>query len=522
MKKEINTNYNITVTGRGDAVHIECGVKENLLEAMIRQGIFVSASCGGRGTCGKCRLQLIKGKLDISTFDRAVFSEGELKEGYRLSCKAIPKSDCTIKLTTGDEADFEVITDCQKTAKAKSIIAEDCAIAIDIGTTTIVVTLIELSSGNALWTYSTVNKQRVYGADVITRIQASNAGKKDALRESIQKDLLVGIRTVIGKTGIIKEKIKKVTIAGNTTMGHLLLGYSCETLGFYPFIPVNIKETILSFEEVMGCDELEVPVVLLPGISTYVGGDIVAGLLSCNFDITQAPCLLIDLGTNGEMAIGNKDKIIVTSTAAGPAFEGGNISCGVGSIAGAICNIDIEEKLNYRTIGDKTPIGICGTGVIELVFELIKAGLVDDTGLLEETYFEDGYTVATDETGKRITFTQRDIREIQLAKAAVRAGIELLIRRYEISYEDIDTVYLAGGFGYKVNIEKAVGIGLLPKELTGKIKAIGNSSLGGAIKYLLEDKAVDRMKHIIGVTSEINLSNDKDFNELYINQMYFE
>lgn len=516
-------SYKITVTGRENVSELQCGEKESLLEAMVRQGIYVSAACGGRGTCGKCKLQLSEGELEITAFDRAKLSEKELQEGYRLSCKAYPVSDCTVRLVSGNEEDFEIIAGNQSPAGEKADYQEDCAVAIDIGTTTIAVSLVGLRDKNTLKTFSTVNKQRAYGADVIARIQASNAGKKEALRESIRKDLTGGIISVIEGAGIAKEQVKKIAIAGNTTMGHLLMGYSCETLGVYPFTPVNIAETTLPFKEVFGTDYLKAPVTLLPGISTYVGGDIASGLLACDFDRIEHPCLLIDLGTNGEMAIGNRDRIIVTSTAAGPAFEGGNISCGVGSVAGAICNVDIiGDSPDCRTIGGSTPIGICGTGVIETVSELVRNKLVDETGLLSEEFFEAGYELAKDRDGKEITFTQRDIREIQLAKAAVRAGIELLIGRYGIGCDDIDTVFLAGGFGYKMNIGKAVGIGLIPQELTGKIKAIGNSSLSGAVRYLTEEAAHERMEHILSISTEINLSNDKAFNDLYVDFMYFE
>ncbi len=516
-------NYKITVTGRGEEIILNCMEKENLLEAMTRQGIYMSAACGGRGTCGKCKIQLIEGNLKITFSDKKVFSKDELNDGCRLSCQAYPEADLTIKLTAGDEADFEVVTDLGRTSQQKRKKDDSYAIAIDIGTTTIAISLIEVTSGDNLWTYTTVNKQRAYGADVIARMQASNNGKKQELRECIQKDLLSGIQAVVAKTGIEKEQIQKLAIAGNTTMGHLLLGYSCETLGIFPFTPVNINTIVLPFEEVLESDYLKIPVILLPGISTYVGADIAAGLLACDYDRAEKPSLLIDLGTNGEMAIGNKDKILVSSTAAGPAFEGGNISCGVGSIAGAICNIEgVGDQLTFKTIGDKPPVGICGTGVIEIVSELVKAGLVDETGLLDEEYFETGYQIAEDKAGNKINFTQRDVREIQLAKAAVRAGIEILVRRYGVGYEEIDTVYLAGGFGYKINIGKAIEVGLLPKELEGKIKAIGNSSLGGAVKYLTQNNTPDRMKHIIETSDEINLSNDKDFNDLYVEYMYFE
>ena len=533
------TKVNIKVLTGEELSLFECRENESILDAMIRQGQYVSAVCGGRGTCGKCKIQLLKGKLDITPQDMDIFNKVELESGYRLSCKAYPKEDCILRLIVGDESDFEAISSFQAdsikhsynlvdkstkegSGKVSTLVDDSYAIGIDIGTTTIAVNLIGTVSHRIVKSFTTVNKQRIYGADVITRIKASNDGKKEQLKNIIRKDLLNGIRVVIEDSNIITDKITKLAIAGNTTMVHLLMGYSCETLGVFPFTPVNIDMIELPFHELFASNYLNIPVVLLPGISTYVGGDIVAGLLACGFDNKVNPCILIDLGTNGEMAIGNKERILVSSTAAGPAFEGGNISCGVGSIAGAICNISIvDKKVEYQTIGDKTPIGICGTGVIEITSELRKEGLIDETGLFVADYFDSGYEIALEKIENQIIFTQKDVREMQLAKAAIRAGIEILLRRYGISYDEIDTVYLAGGFGYKLNIEKAVHIGMLPNEFRGKIKAIGNSSLAGAIQYLTDEDA-DRIGKIRSIAEEINLSNDKDFNQLYVEYMYFE
>lgn len=306
-------------------------------------------------------------------------------------------------------------------------------------------------------------------------------------------------------------------------MGHLLMGYDCDTLGVYPFTPVNIDFIEGSFQEILGNDLLDASTVLLPGISTYVGGDIVSGLLSLGFDSREQVCLLVDLGTNGEMALGNRDKIMVTSTAAGPAFEGGNISCGMGSVAGAICSVKIEDgTVSVKTIRDQAPVGLCGTGVVETVAELVKEEIVEDSGLLDEEYFEDGFLLAKDPEGKEIVFTQQDVREIQLAKAAVRGGVETLLVRYGISYDDVHKVYLAGGFGYKLDTEKAIAIGMFPEEFQGKIEAIGNSSLAGAVEYLTEQDSRERIGKILSVSTEINLSADKDFNEFYMDSMFFE
>lgn len=504
------------------------GQKESILEVMLRNNLHLNASCGGKGNCGKCKIRLFEGNLEATAQDKVKFTEEELAMGYRLSCYAFPKEDCIICLEAGDEADFEILVD-QPSERSLFTEVEDTAygVAIDIGTTTIAISLVGLMSKRTLHTYTTINKQRGLGADVISRMLASNEGKNKLLQEMVRNDLLEGIRESINETKINQSLVKKITIAGNTTMGHLLMGYSCESLGAYPFIPVNIGTIQQSFSEIFESDYLDASVTLLPGISTFVGADIVAGLINCSFDESEESCLLIDLGTNGEMAIGNKNKILVTSTAAGLAFEGGNISCGIGSISGAISDFTIDgNQSSYHTIHGKPPIGICGTGVIEITSEILKTGIIDETGLLEEKYFTEGYEITTEghndnNEGNKIVFTQRDIREIQLAKAAVRAGIEILIRRYGITYHQINTVYLAGGFGYKINIEKAIHIGLLPKELAGKIKAIGNSSLAGAKLYLLEKDAKDRIKNIISVAEEINLANDKDFNDLYVDNMFF-
>lgn len=512
----------ITISGQGADILIDCRENESLLEAMTRQQIYVDGACGGRGTCGKCKVLLLEGDIAVTSFDRKVLTQQELAKGWRLSCKAYPSSDCRVRQSPGTDGDYKAVTDFQRTEETKQGQGE-YAIAIDIGTTTIAVGLLDTGSAELTAVDTELNQQRAYGADVISRIQASNQGKAEVLRKSIQRDLLEGIRLVSRKSGIDKGRICRAAIACNTTMGHLLLGYSCEALGTYPFTPVNIAQIILPFREVFDSEELDIPVTILPGISAFVGGDVVSGLYACDMDQAKAPVLMIDLGTNGEMAIGNQDRILVSSAAAGPAFEGGNISCGIGSVAGAISRVSLhQEGLEYQTIGGCEPVGICGTGVIELICELRKGKLIDETGLLEDQYFEEGFPVADASQGRKLFFTQKDIREIQLAKAAIRAGLDLLISRYGASYEAIDKVYLAGGFGDQMNTEKAVAIGLLPRELSDKLEAVGNSALGGTVKYLTHREASERMKHILALSKEISLANDPEFYERYILAMNFE
>lgn len=494
---------------------------QSLMEGLIEAGYQFSAACGGKGRCGKCRVQLLEGNVPATAEDESVFSEKELAEGWRLSCRMYPKEDIKVGFALNDESRFEVLGG--GTAVAQGEERENAYdVAVDIGTTTIAMELIGCDSGRVLGTAAFINSQRVYGADVITRIKASMDGKKEELRKHIRQDLGRGLKELVKKAGISLSDIRKVIISGNTTMGHLLMGYDCDSLGVFPFTPVNIDFIRGTAEEILGIEGTKAEVVLLPGISTYVGGDIVSGLYACGFDREEEICMLIDLGTNGEMGIGNREKMLVTSTAAGPAFEGGNISWGAGSVAGAICSVKINgADVEYKTIQDEAPMGICGTGVVETVAELVKEELVDEMGSLDEDYFDDGFPLAKTPDGREIVFTQQDVREIQLAKAAIRAGVETLVLRYGITKEQVKKVYVAGGFGYKLDKEKAIAIGMLPEEFADKIETVGNSSLAGARQYLRDADGEERLSRIVETSEEIGLSTDKDFNEFYMDGMMF-
>lgn len=496
---------------------------ESLMNALIREGYYMSAPCGGKGRCGKCGIQVLEGEAPVSHEDEKRFSTQELENGWRLSCRLYPAEDLKIAFTLNDESRFEILSDC-KNEETDTVFEENgYDIAVDIGTTTIAMELLGKDSGRNLHTVTCINSQRAYGADVISRIQASVDGKKEELQNSIRQDLLKGIRQLTKEAGISLKKVERVAIAGNTTMGHLLMGYDCDTLGVYPFEPVNIDFIKGAFGELLGSEECDAKVELLPGISAYVGGDIASGLYACGFDKSEEICLLVDLGTNGEMALGNKDRILVTSTAAGPAFEGGNITWGTGSVAGAICSVKIQDReASVKTIQNKPPVGICGTGVVETAVELVKAGIVEETGLMDEDYFDDGFPLARTDDGRTIVFTRKDVREIQLAKAAIRAGAETLMLRYGVKKEQIARVYLAGGFGYKLDKDKAIAIGMFPAEFRDRIETVGNSSLSGAAAYLKNSDGEEVLNQLIEASSEINLSADKDFNKFYMDYMMFE
>lgn len=523
------------VTGEKETV-IKGRKTDSLLKTLQEHDIFIPAVCGGRGTCGKCSVRFTYGVVEPSEEDRKFFSKEKLEEGYRLACKAYPVQSCTVILDERESSGFFVLTDEGTADPAYGASQDDSAeqkedvqiqgnpadvsygIAVDIGTTTIAMQLLELPEGRQADVFTDINRQRAYGADVISRIEASNAGQKEELRKSICEQLAAGFHKLTdGK----ERKVSRMVIGGNSTMIHLLMGYSCETLGVYPFTPVDISLTHTTCRELLGLQDQEFDVMICPGVSTYVGGDITAGMYALDFDKREKPCVLVDLGTNGEMAIGCKDRIMVTSTAAGPAFEGGNIVCGTGSIPSAICKVELDgEKVKLETIGNEEPCGICGTGVIDAVYELKKEEIMDETGLMEDPYFEDGLLLSEKNGG--IRFYQKDVRELQLAKSAVRAGLETLISKYGITYDDIEHIYIAGGFGYQMDVQKAAHIGLLPAECLDKISAAGNTCLKGTIKALTDENAEERLRHLSGLASEVQLSNDKEFQEFYMEYMYFE
>lgn len=499
----------VTVIKGNQKKEIEVAEGQSLLDALVGQHVFLQAPCGGTGKCGKCKVQVVEGELPITAKDEALLTAEECTKGVRLACCAYPQEACTIVLQ--EEGQYEAIATYTGKGQKEAVNETTYGIAIDIGTTTIALALVGMESGATIETVTLQNHQSAYGADVISRIQAANNGKLTELQNVVYADLKNGIATLLQKASVGESSVEKIVIAANTTMVHLLLGYSCETLGMAPFTPVNLGPV---FDD---------KAWIFPSISTFVGGDIVSGLLACGVDGLERPALFLDLGTNGEIALGNKKGITVASTAAGPAFEGGNLSCGVGSIEGAVCGVVLDggKVKNLTTISNGTPCGICGTGVVELVAELLREELLDETGLLEEEYFEEGFSIAEGTHGS-VKLTQKDIREVQLAKAAIRAGIETLMAECDVTPEQLQTVYVAGGFGYKLNLEKAIQIGLLPESFAGKMVAVGNSSLAGAVLCLQQEKNKERAIKLRDDAKELSLSDNRIFQELYIESMMFE
>jgi uncharacterized 2Fe-2S/4Fe-4S cluster protein (DUF4445 family) len=395
-------------------------------------------------------------------------------------------------------------------------------IGVDIGTTTIVTALIDLLSGQILDRVSMINKQREFGADVISRMQRASKGELPQLTGRVRQQISESVAELRSKNAVRAQDICRMAIAGNTTMMHLLMGFSCATLGQYPFTPVTLDFISCVYPELFEGD-LSCEVTILPGISTYVGADITAGIFFTDMHRSAEPTALMDIGTNGEMALMVAGKLLCTATAAGPAFEGGNIQWGTGSIPGAISQVAWRDgKFEIKTIGNRAPAGICGSGVVDAVYEGLRSGQKEGSGRFNTAVPASGIFLAKTTDGQDINFCQKDVRELQLAKSAIRSGLDALIRHAGLSYDDIKTLYVAGGFGYNLNFNSGVGIGLIPKELHSKIRLIGNSSLGGAVRYLMDRHSEESINTIVGMAGEYSLPEDSYFNEMFVENITFD
>ncbi|MBE3090839.1 MAG: DUF4445 domain-containing protein [Candidatus Atribacteria bacterium] len=419
-------------------------------------------------------------------------------------------------------------------------------IAFDIGTTTVAGYLIDLESGEELFAVAKTNPQIIHGDDVISRIGFAQQSKGGL--EKLQKEIVVTLNEIIRETTqkaeIDKSNIYETVIVGNTCMHHLFLGLNPINLAPSPYIPV-IKEILsLKVKDIPGLSlNPTANIYMLPNISAFVGADILAGILSTSMWRQDKTVLFVDLGTNGEVVLGSKGELWACSTAAGPAFEGSRISSGMRAAEGAIDKVKIDNKsIIYKVIEDGKVRGICGSGLIDLIAELLKLGLINKSGKLidrEEGNFElseeikrritkekegNRFLLAkSDETiiGKPIYLTQKDIREVQLAKAAVYAGIKILLKEVNILPEDIQEILLAGAFGNFIDKKSAVRIGLIPNLPLKKIESVGNAAGRGAEITLCSNKLRELSQEISKKVKYIELSSRPDFQEEFIKAMIF-
>ena len=584
-------------------------------DAASWNGIAIDSTCGGYGTCKKCRIQVTTGEVEPSKLDYRAFTESEIKAGWRLACLVRAAKDVTLDvppLTTRPKAAtvgvgrqvilrpavqkryveleeptlhdqrtdivrlFDAIDDIEATVslaamrnlpkvlrssyfKVTAVFVDQelidieagdttelrYGIAYDLGTTTVVATLLDLNTGTPVAVKSMLNKQQPFGADVISRISATmmDTTALDRLRGFAQQTLAELSAEVCEEAGVDPLNVYEVALAGNATMTQLALGIDPEPLGVAPFIMVSA-----SFPDVQA-SELGINVhprakaVIMPSLGAYVGGDIVAGALASGMDRDKRLRLFIDVGTNCEIILGDGDKILATAAPAGPAFEAASIKCGVRAASGAIETIKVVDgDLEIGTIENTKAIGLCGSGLVDACASLVQLGLLDNSGrfvtpeqaaiaapkvahrLVEregERVFVLTWGGAEGDLNDCVFLTQRDVRELQFAKAAIATGWALLLEEFGVAESEIQQVLLAGSFGSYLSPASAVKIGLVPKLPVMRIVSAGNVAGEGAKMVLLSAQERNGAMALLDEIDYIELSDRADFNDKFVERLSF-
>ena len=489
----MKVNVTVLMDGRETVIPAQTG--ETILEALARAGIAVSAPCGGLGRCRKC----------------AVRATGELacEDGARLDGQTVRA--CRTRLT-GD-ARVRVSESKAEILKTGVSAGEETdgeaglGVSVDVGTTTLAAYLVERSTGRVLAFDARLNPQRPHGADVISRLSFAIESEENAAL--LQREILAAIdemtRSMLERAGRAGEEIRCRALVGNTVMMHLLGGYPARPLAFAPFTPAY---TALHEKELGG-----VRTILGGCISGYVGADTLAAALACGLDERDENAMLIDIGTNGEIMLKKDGRCFACSCAAGPAFEGAHIACGTGAVAGAIDHARVENgEIVYTTIGGGEATGICGSGLIDLTAALLERGDITPMGRMTGDV----------RLSERVYLARSDIREVQLAKAAIASGIRILAEQAGAALADIEKVYLAGGFGNFIGLDSACRIGLLPAALRAKIVPVGNAAGSGSVRLLVSEQARRRAEALRKATRCVELAATPDFNDVYTDELLFE
>lgn len=473
---------------------------QTLMDALRAAGAAIDAPCGGKGTCGKCRV-LVGGREEHAC-------------QYRLTGPVV---------VTLPEAGGALILSSGYAAPIAADGSSRYALAFDIGTTTVVCFLLDGGTGAVLAHATCLNPQSVYGADVISRIEYELAHRDGTLSEEIRRCLASLTREASEKAGVKPEEITMAAVVGNTAMHHLLLELDVQPLVVPPYEP-SVREGLeleAGFLPIAPEGRLRV----LPNIAGFVGADTVACMEAVDFDRLEKLTLLVDIGTNGEMVLGDRHRRLACSTAAGPAFEGAKIEFGMRAAAGAIQHVAFEEGVVVcSVIGSGRATGICGSGLLDALSALLRAGYVDGSGRLQpengppERWTEYNGQPAFD-LQDGVLLTQKDVREVQLAKAAIRAGIELMARTLGRDVLDIDSVLLAGAFGSYLRPESACSIGMLPPALLERVRPIGNAAGEGAKRCAISEAAYRHSKKLAGETGFLELASLPEFQDCYIDML---
>ena len=584
----------------------------SVFDAASWNGIAIDSTCGGHGTCKKCKVQITEGIVPISRLDIRAFNQEELKNGWRLACVARATENLAITvpaMTTRPKAatvgvgrqvilrpavqkryielveptlhdqrpdiqrvkdaidDLEVIVEfgvLQKLPtvlrkndfKVTAVVVDDVlidvepgdttefryAIAYDLGTTTVVATLLDLNSGTPIGVKSMLNKQQPFGADVISRISATMLDENalSRLRNAAQSTLDELTQEVIKEAKVDKDNVYEVAIAGNATMIQLILGVDPEPVGVAPFITASQYWPVLNAKEFGINIHPQARAYSFPSLGAYVGGDIVAGVLASGMDRDKRVRLFIDVGTNCEIVLSDGNKIITTAAPAGPAFEAASIKCGMRAADGAIEVVKItKDGVTLQVIGEVEPQGMCGSGLVDAVAELAKIGVLDQSGrfiskeeleknfpklsdrLIDLESTEKAFILHGDKNDPLVYLTQRDVRELQFAKASIATGWRLLMDQLNLKDDDIQQVLLAGSFGSYLSPASAIQIGLVPKIPVMRIVSAGNVAGEGAKMVLLSQPERNGATTLLNEVSYVELSDRKDFNDKFVEQLSF-
>jgi uncharacterized 2Fe-2S/4Fe-4S cluster protein (DUF4445 family) len=521
-----------------------------LLDAIRDAGVDIDAPCGGQGTCGRCAVRVVSGA--VTGGRSAVLEKEQLAQGWVLACEAragegtvvveVPEvsgrrggrfaeeGGALAMIAPGIIPDASSLSPLVGPAPSGG---RPFGIAVDVGTTTVGLMLVALDTGEVLSTQSEYNAQIACGLDVIGRI--NYAGRRDGLAE-LQRRVVGTINTLIRRAiesvEVAPKSITELSLAGNTTMVHLLLAVDPEPIRIAPYKPLVLAPDITDAGELGLAVNPTAPVLIAPAVGSYVGGDITSGLLCTPLAREGADMtLFMDIGTNGELVLGNDEFLLTCACSAGPAFEGGGISCGMRAAHGAIDKVDIDAKSGVatcRVIGDGTPVGICGSGLLSLVSGLVQAGILDPAGRLNRDcpmVEPDGrrarYVLVPPTNGQRgLNLREVDIDNFLRAKAAVFAACRLMLEQTGLSFDDLVRVYIAGGFGRNLDIDAAVGLGLLPDIPRARFTYLGNTSLAGALASLLSAERRAELAEVASRMTYLELNTEPAYMDQYTAAMF--
>ncbi len=467
----------------------------------------VEFPCGGKGTCGKCRVKLIEGDIVLDERHKRTLGRLGLAGGWRLACYSRVDSDLVIEVEEGkmriqsDDSSFKFRPE------------QGYGIAVDLGSTTIVVQLVDRSNGEIIATRSAINPQAHYGADIISRISYAMESEQNAQRLMwvVREHIGAEISALVADNGI--KDIRRVVMAGNTVMHHLFAGIDVSPLAVAPYQGLDNTAQSFTADALKWNLPADCKIEFLPNLSHFVGSDILCGIESCNM-LNEGWSLLVDLGTNGEIALAKKGRVICTSTAAGPAFEGLNISCGMRATSGAVYAVDYaDERFEVKTVDGLQAKGLCGSGLVEAVHALFESGKIDSTGAIAD---DAEYVDITDD----VRLTIADIREFQLAKAALAAGVALIMKNNGVSAAEVESVYITGGLGNYPNVEKIRELGLFTEFDSEKIHKVSNAALAGCRELLFESNR-ENIAKIVDSCSFCALESCLDFQDVYCENLYF-